>query len=94
MEDRHKETKGDLRVSDGYILYLNCDDIYTSACIYKNTSNHGCEMPVLLYLHKKTSVQFSLVAQSCPTLCDPMNRSTPGHPVHHQFPESTQTNVH
>ena len=35
------------------------------------------------------SVQFSSVAQSCPTLCDPMNRSTPGLPVHHQFPEFT-----
>ena len=37
------------------------------------------------------SVQFSSVAQSCPTLCDPMNRSTPGLPVHHQLPEFTQT---
>ena len=35
------------------------------------------------------SVQFSSVAQSCPTLCDPMNRSMPGLPVHHQFPEFT-----
>ena len=39
-------------------------------------------------------VQFSSVAQSCPTLCDPMNRSTPGLPVHHQLPEFTQTHVH
>ena len=38
--------------------------------------------------------QFSSVAQSCPTLCDPMNRSTPGLPVHHQLPEFTQTHVH
>ena len=37
------------------------------------------------------SVQFSSVAQSCPTLCDPMNCSTPGLPVHHQLPEFTQT---
>ena len=36
----------------------------------------------------------SSVAQSCPTLCDPMNHSTPGLPVHHQLPESTQTHVH
>ena len=35
------------------------------------------------------TVQFSSVAQSCPTLCDPMNRSTPGLPVHHQLPEFT-----
>ena len=41
-----------------------------------------------------TCVQFSSVAQSCPTLCDPMNRSTPGLPVHHHLLESTQTHVH
>ena len=35
------------------------------------------------------SVQFSSVAQSCPTVCDPMSRSTPGLPVHHQLPEFT-----
>ena len=40
------------------------------------------------------SVQFSSVAQSCTTLCDPMNRSTPGLPVHHQLPEFTQTHIH
>ena len=39
------------------------------------------------------SVQFSSVAQSCPTLCDPMNCSTPGLPVHHQLPEFTQIHV-
>ena len=38
--------------------------------------------------------QFSSVAQSCPTLCDPMDSSTTGLPVHHQLPESTQTHVH
>ena len=38
--------------------------------------------------------QFSSVAQSCPTLCDPMNCSTPGLPVHRQLPEFTQTHVH
>ena len=43
---------------------------------------------------KKPSVQFSSVAQSCPTLCDPMNHSMPGLPVHHQLPEFTQTHVH
>ena len=40
------------------------------------------------------SVQFNSVTQSCLTLCDPMNRSTPGLPVHHQLPEFTQTHVH
>ena len=42
----------------------------------------------------KSGVQFSSVAQSCPTLCNPMNRSTPGLPVHHQLPEFTQTHGH
>ena len=41
-----------------------------------------------------SSVQFSSVTQSYPTLCDPMNHSMPGLPVHHQFPELTQTHVH
>ena len=46
--------------------------------------------------HKKWAniFQFSSVAQSCPTLCDPMNHSTPGLPVHHQLQEFTQTHVH
>ena len=49
----------------------------------------------LLYKdYKMYRYQFSSVAQSCLTLCDPMNRSTPGHPVHHQLPEFTQTHVH
>ena len=38
-------------------------------------------------------VQFSSVTQSCPTLCNPMNHSTPGLPVHHQLPDLTQTHV-
>ena len=41
-----------------------------------------------------SSVQFSPVAQSCPTPCDPINRSIPGLPVHHQLPEFTQTHAH
>ena len=39
-------------------------------------------------------IEFSSVAQSCPALCDPMNCSTPGLPVHHHLPKSTQTHVH
>ena len=41
-----------------------------------------------------SSVQFSSVTQSCPTLYDPKDCSTPGLPAHHQFPEFTQTHVH
>ena len=61
---------------------------------------HGCQIqsgdhfsPLISYL-QFSSVQFSLVAQLCPTLCDPMNCSTPGFPVHHQLPELTQTHIH
>ena len=45
-------------------------------------------------MHKYVQIQFSSVAQSCPTLCDHMNCSTPGFPVHHQLPELTQTHLH
>ena len=44
--------------------------------------------------HPYNPLQFSSVAQSCPTLCNPMNRSTPGIPVHHQLPEFTHTHGH
>ena len=42
----------------------------------------------------QSSVQFSSFTQSCPTVCNPMNRSTPGLPVHHQLLEFTQTHIH
>ena len=47
-----------------------------------------------LILEEPISVQFSSVTQLCPTLCDPMNCSTPDLPVHHQLPEFTQTHVY
>ena len=59
------------------------DNCFTELCSF--LSNINMNQP---------SVQFSSVAQSCPTLRDPMNRSTPGLPVHHQLPEFTQTHVH
>ena len=52
-------------------------------------------MHKLMHYYKVNSqVRFSSVVQSCPPLCDPMNRSTPGLPVHHHLPEFTQTHVH
>ena len=65
----------------------------------KITADGDCshEIKRCLLLGKKAMtnlVQFSSVAQSCPILCNPINRSTPGLPVHHQLPESTQTHVH
>ena len=54
---------------------------------------HGPSFPWFLQ-RAFAYVQFSSEAQLCPTLCDPMNHSTPGLPVHHQLLESTQTHVH
>ena len=51
----------------------------------------NCVLAYLVTCHG--SVSISSVTQSCPTLCNSMNRSTPGLPVHHQLPESTQTHV-
>ena len=51
----------------------------------------GCIWSPCLF---KLYAEFSSVTQLCLTLCDPMNRSTPGLPVHHQLPEFTQTHVH
>ena len=45
-------------------------------------------------LPQLSSVRFSSVTQSCPTLCDPLNYSMPGLPVHHQLPEFTRTHIH
>ena len=58
---------------------------------YPTPSLHMFSFYALL---KTGSVQFSSVTQSCPTLCDPMNRSMPGLPVHHQLLELTQTHAH
>ena len=66
-----------------------------------NNRGHGVWAFLMSSLEKKElsersrcSVQFSSVTQSCLTLCGPMNRSTPGLPIHHQLQESTQTHVH
>ena len=69
-------------------------------------TNESCNLPSRdlstkqkdIYKNRHINVysydQFSSVAQSCPTLCHPTNHSTPGLPVHHHLPESTQTHVH
>ena len=69
-------------VSKMYILYLLC-----TTCLH-------CIYYISMMYPFCISVQFGSVAQSCPTLCDPMNHSTPGLPVHHQLPEFTQTHIH
>ena len=54
----------------------------------------SCFLFLKMFWYSGVSLQFSSVAQLCPTLCDPMNRNTPGLPVHHQLPEFTQTHAH
>ena len=74
-------------------LHLTAEKPLTGECWIPPKKDTPCpqakEKP-----HQDGSVQFSSVAQWCPTLCDPMNHSTPGRPVHHQLPEFTQTHIH
>jgi len=69
-------------------------DIKNKSLDYYIKFDHALPWAYLVLLGLPGSVQFSSVAQSCPTLCDPMNRSMPGFPVHHQLMEFTQTHVH
>ena len=79
--------------------------VYKEACSLNINSENWGEwdiFPLILFFCSrkliatiiKINIQFSSVAQLCPTLCDPMNRSMPGLTVHHQHPEFTQTHVH
>ena len=61
--------------------------MYACVCMYV------CVFNSMLF-HCMCFIQFTSVAQSCPALCDPMDCSTPGLPVHHQLPELAQTHVH
>ena len=82
-----KDTKGTYHAKMGSIKDRNGMDLTEAEDIKKRWQEYTKE------LYKK-DLQFSSVAQSCLTLCDSMNRSTPGLPVHHQLPEFTQTHVH
>ena len=81
-----------------FLLQLSVIDLHSSVVVYWTPSNLGGHLFAFLCCpwgsRGKNTVQFSSIAQLCPTLCDPMNCSTPGLPVHHQLPEFTQTHVH
>ena len=62
--------------------------------IFTTEASNSCLLHCRWILYHLSHLQFSSVAQSCLTLCDPMNRRTPGLPVHHQLPEFTQAHVH
>ena len=93
-EELHKKDLNDPDNHDGMITHLEpdvlkCEVKWALGSITTNKASGGDGISVQF-----SSVHFGSVAQSCPTLCDPMNCSTPGLPVHHQLPEFTQTHVH
>ena len=83
---------------ESFLYFFNC---LWSNTLYLNMQRHACIILMKLEMRNETfffllmsSVQFSSVVRSCPTLCDPMDYSTPVFPVHHQHLELTQTHVH
>jgi len=92
--------------NDGVVTHLEpdtleCEVNQVLGDITTNKASEGAGIPIDLFKILKGdavqvlhSVQFSSVAQSCPILCNPMNSSTPGLPVHHQLPEFNQTHIH
>ena len=72
---------------DVYHIAISIVDKFSSI---KRSTNIG----IIFICDRIPSDQIRSVAQLCPTLCNPMNRSTPGLPVHHQLPDFTQTHVH
>ena len=89
------------------LLYYSCLEIpwrgawqatihgVTKSWTWLSTHAHIANSTFLIHSGPNHScLQFSSVAQSCPTLCDPMDCSMPGFPVHHQLPELAQTHVH
>ena len=87
-----RDTKGTFHAMRGSIKDRNGMDLTEAEDTKKRWQEYTEEQ------YKKdlqfSSVQFISVAKLCPTLCDPMNHSTPGLPVHHQLVEFTQTHVH
>ena len=89
-----------LRYADDTILMEESEEEQKS--LLKRVKEESEKADLKLSIHKTkimassliSSVQFSSVPQSCPTLCNPVDWSTPGFPVYHQLPEPTQTHVH
>ena len=105
-EELYKRDLHDPHNHDGVITHLEpdileCEVKWVLGSITTNKASGGDGIPVELFQILKDdaakvlhSVQFSSVTHSCPTVCGPMDWSTPGFPVHHQLLEFTQTYDH
>ena len=87
-----------LRYTDDTTLMAESEEELNSLLVKEKSKKVGLKLNIqktkTMVSGPISSVQFISVTQSCPTLCDPMNCSTPGLPVHHQLPEFTQTHIH
>ena len=76
------------------VLHSICQQIWKTHSGHKTGKGQFSFQSKRKAVPKNAQVQFSSVTQSCPILCNPMNRSTPGLPVHHQLPKFKQTHIH
>ena len=83
-----------LRYADDTILMGESEEELKSILIKVKEESEKAGLNKIMASGPISSVQFSSVAQSCLTLCDPMNCSMPALPIHHQLPEFTQTHIH
>ena len=90
----HSSKASILRCSAFFIVQLPHPYRTTGKTIALTRQTFADKVMSLLFNMLSSSVQFSSVAQLCPTLCDPMNHSMPGLPVHQQLPEFIQTHIH
>ena len=77
-----------------YLIIVRQQVLHQACYRHKHMESSQLSYEFSTLISAFSSIQFSSVAQLCPTLCDPMNCSMPGLPVHHQLPEFTQTHVH
>ena len=80
-------------ISSSVIPFSSCLQSFPASGSFPKSQFFSSHIPPLDYRHT-SSLQYSSVTRSCPTLCDPMNCRMPGFPVHHQLPEFIQTHVH
>ena len=83
-------------LDDSFNFYFDIDSEFQKRCFSQKSMTfvNKIKDKINEKIYCTHSVEFSSVAQTCLTLCDPMNGSTPGLPVHHQLPEFTQTHIH